>query len=283
MYDTTLTLDGALVQHGENNSRVYMMDIKKADPIPLIAHMSKLAVKNGYGKIFSKVPNSKSKAFLQAGYNVEALVNGLYGGTEKGLFLSKYFTSERGQESKISEYKQVLSLAKAKNKSPLPDLEKGTKVRLCTIEDIPRMSFLYKQVFSSYPFPIEDPAFIEASLKGTTLFAGIEKKGTLVALASAECNFAEDHLHSEMTDFATLPSHRGNSYASHLLLFLEQEAEKKGIKTAFTIARAISKGMNITFSKTGYLYGGRLKNNTDISGNIESMNVWYKDLTAKAV
>ncbi|AEV27960.1 putative beta-lysine N-acetyltransferase [Sphaerochaeta pleomorpha str. Grapes] len=283
MYDTTLALDGALVQHGENNSRVYMMDIREADPVFLIAHMNKLAVKHGYGKIFSKVPKSKSKAFLQAGFAVEALVNGLYGGTEKGLFLCKYFTSEREQELKIPEYNQVLSLAQAKNTSPLPPLGKGTRVRLCTVEDIPRMSLLYKQVFSSYPFPIDDPLFIESSLKGTTLFAGIEKKGNLVALASAECNFAKDHLHSEMTDFATLPSHRGNNYASHLLLFLEQEAQKKGIKTAFTIARAISKGMNITFSKAGYLYGGRLKNNTDISGNIESMNVWYKDLTAKAV
>jgi putative beta-lysine N-acetyltransferase len=283
MYDTTLTLDGALVQHGENNSRVYMMDIKEADPISLITHMDKLALKNGYGKIFSKVPNSKSKAFLQSGFDVEALVNGLYGGKEKGLFLSKYFKSERGQESNALAYKQVLSLAQAKKKSPVTSLGKGTRVRLCTLEDIPRMSMLYKQVFSSYPFPIDDPAFIEASLKGDTLFAGIEKKGILIALASAECNFENDHLHCEMTDFATLPSHRGNSYASHLLLFLEQEAEKRGIKTAFTIARAISKGMNITFSKTGYSYGGRLKNNTDISGNIESMNVWYKDLTGKAV
>lgn len=40
----------------------------------------------------------------------------------------------------------------------------------------------------------------------------------------------------------------------------------------------MSAGMNITFSKTGYRYGGRLKNNTNISGNIESMNAWYKHL-----
>ena len=54
----------------------------------------------------------------------------------------------------------------------------------------------------------------------------------------------------------------------------------KGIKTAYTIARAKSAGMNITFSKAGYKFGGRLKNNTNIFGNIESMNVWYKHLFA---
>jgi hypothetical protein len=36
--------------------------------------------------------------------------------------------------------------------------------------------------------------------------------------------------------------------------------------------------MNITFAKLGYRYGGRLINNTNISGSIESMNVWYKSL-----
>jgi len=36
--------------------------------------------------------------------------------------------------------------------------------------------------------------------------------------------------------------------------------------------------MNITFRKAGYEFGGRLKNNTNISGNIEGMNVWYKSL-----
>jgi hypothetical protein len=48
------------------------------------------------------------------------------------------------------------------------------------------------------------------------------------------------------------------------------------MKTLYTIARSHSAGMNITFAKKGYLFGGTLINNTDISGKIESMNVWYK-------
>jgi len=34
--------------------------------------------------------------------------------------------------------------------------------------------------------------------------------------------------------------------------------------------------MNITFAKAGYRYAGTLVNNTDISGTIESMNVWWR-------
>ena len=53
--------------------------------------------------------------------------------------------------------------------------------------------------------------------------------------------------------------------------------EQLGIDTFYTIARSVSFGMNITFAKMDYKYTGTLKNNTNISGNIESMNVWYKN------
>ena len=54
--------------------------------------------------------------------------------------------------------------------------------------------------------------------------------------------------------------------------------KSSGILNAYTIARAISPGMNITFARLGYHYGGRLVNNTQISGGLESMNIWYKSL-----
>ena len=57
----------------------------------------------------------------------------------------------------------------------------------------------------------------------------------------------------------------------------------KDIITAYTIARAISFGMNITFAKNGYKYSGTLKNNTNISGKLESMNVWYKYLGSTGI
>jgi len=50
------------------------------------------------------------------------------------------------------------------------------------------------------------------------------------------------------------------------------------MQRAYTIARALSAGMNVTFARAGYDYGGTLTNNTNICGQIESMNVWYKPL-----
>ncbi len=278
MHDKTITIDGAVVQHGDNNSRVYLMDIADAHPETLVKSLASLADENDYGKIFAKVPKSKADAFMKAGYGVEASAYGLYGGTERGLFLSKYLKTERESEESQSSYQDVLSLACGKDQIELPSLEEGESVRLCSLEDIPRMAELYKGVFDSYPFPIDKPSFLKAAMQGDTIFAGVEKEGVIVALASAECDLSEGHLYAEMTDFATDEDHRGNGYALHLLRFLEAQAKERGVQTAFTIARAISEGMNITFSKAGYTYGGRLKNNTDISGTIESMNVWYKAL-----
>jgi hypothetical protein len=40
--------------------------------------------------------------------------------------------------------------------------------------------------------------------------------------------------------------------------------------------------MNITFAKNGYEFCGTLTNNTDISGGLESMNVWFKPLDSEA-
>ena len=108
-------------------------------------------------------------------------------------------------------------------------------------------------------------------------YSCIETDGEIVAVSSAEMD--KKNLNAEMTDFATLPEWRSKKFAQHLLAFMEREIRKKKIKTAYTIARAVSVGMNITFRKSGYHFAGRLKNNTNIAGSIESMNVWYKDIS----
>jgi putative beta-lysine N-acetyltransferase len=81
-----------------------------------------------------------------------------------------------------------------------------------------------------------------------------------------------------MTDFATLPHFRGKGLATALLVDMENEMKNQKIRTLFTIARALSPGMNITFARCGYKYSGTLINNTQIFGHIESMNVWYKHI-----
>ena len=134
----------------------------------------------------------------------------------------------------------------------------------------------FKEVFESYPFPIHDPVYLQKTMKSHIQYFYVSDRGRFVALSSAEMNHSCKNV--EMTDFATLQAYRGRGLAVHLLGTMEKEMKERGIKTAYTIARAVSAGMNITFAKMGYAFSGTLINNTNISGNIESMNIWYKRL-----
>ena len=81
-----------------------------------------------------------------------------------------------------------------------------------------------------------------------------------------------------MTDFAVLPSERGKKLAMRLLQVMEDFLSAYKFRSFYTIARLKSLSMNKTFRNNGYRYSGTLINNTQIAGNIESMNVWYKQV-----
>ena len=275
--DITEKLDGALIQHGSFNDRIYLMKLGKAGAGKLVPQLLALAEKNNYSKIFAKVPAHKSQPFIDAGFEQEACAAAMFDGAEDAVFLGYYLNPDRKIEPDVKKLKSIVSLAKSKGKNPtITPLSKKYGIRKCTEKDAQRMAEIYGIVFDTYPFPIDNPNYIVDTMKSHVVYFGIEYKGELVALASAETDKASKSV--EMTDFATLPDRRGRGFAVHLLEEMEGFCKTKGYKTAYTIARAISPGMNITFAKLGYSYGGRLVNNTNISGNIESMNIWHKPL-----
>ncbi len=276
--DTVEKLLGATIQHGALSNRIYLMKIDDAPETELIPAVYELAETNGYTKIFAKVPAGRAQAFLSAGYRKEAHVPGFFQGEEDAMFLGYYPDPARAEEANRDELEQIVELAGKKRgkgtagKPPPVDVV----LRRCGEEEVHEMSKVYRDVFPSYPFPIHDPAYLRKTMGTHIVYFGAERNSKLIALSSAEMD--EKARNVEMTDFATLPDARGGGLAVHLLSKMEDAMRQRGILTAYTIARAVSAGMNITFAKLAYTYGGRLVNNTNISGNIESMNVWYKPL-----
>ena len=275
--DKTENIDGALVQHGNYNHRIYLMNIGTAHPDRLASQLIALAKERGYSKIFAKVPSSKSSPFIEQGFRVEARIPLFYSGQEEAQFLGYYLNDKRKLEPHNQRYNNILKLAKIKQKEfkakPLP---RDYVIRPCVPSDIEAMAEIYRTVFPTYPFPIHDPAYLHDTMKTHVMYFGIETKGQLVALSSAETD--QKSQNAEMTDFATLDKWRGHNLAYHLLKEMEHCMISKNIPVTYTIARAESAGMNITFARLGYLFGGRLINNTNIAGHIESMNVWYKKI-----
>ncbi len=284
--DQTATLHGAVVQYGKHSDRIYLMKINSADPMTLLPELDRLAEKENLGKIFAKVPARIAPVFQANGYVIDATIPLFYNGSEDGIFLGKYLQASRQQAADIEELDRVLDLARKKvepqagetysNTDATRPLPAQFRFRYCRECDAEEVSAVYKEVFASYPFSIDDPAYIRQTMKENVLYFSIRNEGKIIALSSAEIDWKSAN--AEMTDFATLPEYRGYGLACFLLAKMERAMKKLGIKTAYTIARAISPGMNITFSKGGYHYGGRLINNTQISGTIESMNIWYKTL-----
>jgi putative beta-lysine N-acetyltransferase len=252
------------------------MKLDTGDLPDLIFEMDQLAEMHGYSKIFAKVPADSRAAFDAKGYVKEAGVPGYYSGRKEALFMCKYF-SERRQEDTQIEDDRIISTARDKagdfRKHELPE---GFLIRVCTEADLPAMARIYAEVFPTYPFPIHDPAYLKKTMEDNVVYFAVENEGGIVALSSSEIDF--ENRNAEMTDFATLPQFRGMGLSTHLLLKMEKEMNKKGILTLYTIARAASYGMNTVFARLRYEFTGKLVQNTNISGNLENMNVWYKHI-----
>lgn len=268
-------LGGTLLQHGPYNDRIYLMKLGESGTGNLPVDLIDMAMHHGYSKIFVKVPADHSGQFVQAGYVVEASIPQLFNGAATGIFMGYYLNEFRALEPNAAVLDKIRNQALDKSGTAITSLDRDLFAwQKCDEGDVEEMAAIYKTVFQTYPFPIQDSSYLLDSMQNQVDYFGVEKDGDLIALSSAEIDALA--LNVEMTDFATLPEWRGNRLAIHLLMKMEKEMRQQGIKMAYTIARAVSIGMNIIFAKLGYTYGGRLKNNTNISGNFESMNIWYK-------
>ena len=277
MSDKIEGLGNSHIQHGTFNDRIYLMKLSCRDYPDIVNRLNNLAEYHGYSKIFAKVPESAGSLFRKNDYKVEARIPSFYNGEETGLFLGKFLQKNRQNSSDQEMMRSVLKTAKEKAALPdFPTLPKEMRWRTCRPDDAEEMAEAYRHIFETYPFPIRDPDYLRETMGGNVVYFAVECGEKIVSLASSDM-YKEDG-HAEMTDFATLPEYRRNGLATFLLSVMEEEMRRQGLKLSYTIARALSYGMNITFSRMGYQYSGTLLNNTNISGRLESMNVWYKFL-----
>lgn len=279
MYDKVEVIgQGSIIQHGKHNDRIYLMKLNEQDLDIFFYEISKLANENKYSKIFCKVPKSVAPLFFANGYILEAFIPQFYGAEKDVFFVSKFLNSDRlldVEQQALSKFKQLLS-EEHSLKNNLKKNAPGYSVRKLTKADVEQMVQIYQEVFESYPFPIHNPDYILQTMAENVFYFGVENEGKLVALASSEVDAAGKN--AEMTDFATLQNHGGKSLASLLLREMEKEMQKQGVKTLYTIARLNSIPMNLTFLRFDYEYSGTLINNTNISGKIESMNIFFKHI-----
>lgn len=271
----------SLIQHGPLNGRAYLMHLAPSEEPTIVPALENLAHEYGYTKIFAKVPEGAAYRFTRAGYAAEAIVPRLFNGRESGVFMARYFADWRKHPANPREIHNVLSVAQKKASQPiatasLPSLPQDARILALGPDQASEMAHVYRAVFASYPFPIFNPDYLRHSMAGTVRFFGIMIRDRLAALASAEMD--PETGSAEMTDFATLPEYQGRKLAGFLLADMTERMRELGLCTLYTIARAESYAMNVTFARAGFTFGGTLPNNTHIGGGLESMNVWHLSL-----
>ena len=276
MRDSIEKTAGSVIQHGKLSDRIYIMRLNPEKAGETLSEVLELRKRKKYTKIFAKVPEKSKAVFLDRNFTEEARIPGpeVYGGHI--LFLSKFYSKKREEVSAPDKLEDVLRISLEKQKAGVPDNLPEITVRELTADSAEEAAGLYKRVFRSYPFPISDPIYIKKSMGSGIRYFGIRKDKKLIALSSAEPEAGSES--AEMSDFAVLPEERGRSLAILLLRSMHREMKFSGIRFVFTIARSVSYGMNTAFARSGYSYSGRLINNTNIGGALESMNVWWKEL-----
>lgn len=276
MRDNILRVGRSLLQQGSYNDRIYLMHLHPDDAPQLVPRLPEMAKTQQYSKIFAKVPAGLDDLFRTFGFVREAQIPGYFQGERHLLLMSRFMTPEREDEPQLAEIRQLCRDCHHAGIDPARPLPADVRLEALGPQDAVEMAAIYRQVFSDYPFPIDDPAYLRQCMESDVDFFGAHRNGRLCALASAEKDPVA--LAAELTDFATLPTCRGLGLARHLLDHMEAALAAQGYATGYTIARGLSAPMNMTFAKAGYTFGGTLVNNTRMPEGLESMNVWFKAL-----
>lgn len=242
----------------------------------VLTHVADLQQEDYVKKIIVKSRKDHLLPLIEAGFHLEAIVKGYFLGTD-AYFLCKYTDLGRYTSDKWCEEDHILDGVNQKTRTHPAKTNSQLQIRKATLEDGENLARFYASVFPIYPVPIDNPEYVKQLIAGNTIFHLMEENGEIIAAASADINVT--YKNAEITDCATLPTHRKGGHMNDIIRSLEKELIANQVFCSYSIARSLSFGMNAVLHNLNYSYTGRLKNNCYIYNNIEDMNVWCKDLS----
>ncbi|KRF13501.1 putative beta-lysine N-acetyltransferase [Paenibacillus sp. Soil787] len=238
--------------------------------------IGEIAKVNALTKVFIKSREDDWQTFLSKGCMLEGIYKGYFNGCD-AYCMALYDDLERRTSDYWIKEDQILNQVLALPLKPdRPLVPEHCTLRIARMEDADRLSALYNQIFQTYPTPMNDPLYIEKTMREGTIYYLVESTDQLISAASAEINTV--YANAEMTDCATLPAYRNQGLMRLLMHALEDELITRSITCAYSLSRALSFGMNAVFFQMGYRYYGRLTKNCDIYDKFEDMNLWTKML-----
>lgn len=237
------------------------------------AYLERIATANGLTKILLTVREGQWQPLFLRGFELEA-INPFFFQGQPGFHLSKFLDPERRIPRRLEAEDEILNQARHASRPEPKPLPPGYRIATAGPDQTAELAGLFASVFATYPTPLNDPSYLEPRIAGGAGYRIISHRQTIVSAATLEIDAATGS--AELTDCATLPEYRGQGLISFLIQALEEDATRLGVQSVYTIARALSPGINKAFARLGYGYGGRFVNNCDICGQFEDMNLWSK-------
>ncbi|WP_224981195.1 GNAT family N-acetyltransferase [Geomonas agri] len=266
----------SLVQHDPAARRATLALLDPEEAPGVIRHLELLASSRGYTNVSARVPAAHVRHFVGAGYRLEAAIPHFYGEGETACFLVRHFGEAQDTERMPLLLSRILAATEMHSLAGPVSLPEGGALRLVEPSEIGDVVSLYRRVGVAKPAAVDDPIFLHNFLGRGDLFLGLWIEGILVAACAAI--FDPTTGTAELAHFVVLPEHRGKGLALLLLQRIGELSAACGARLLWSTVRAYAPGINITFAKGGYHFGGTLTNNSYIYGATESVNVWHKCL-----
>lgn len=237
-------------------------------------YLISLAREQGFGKVLAEVREADWEQFVGRGFAPEGIIPGYFEG--EVAYCVSYFTNpDRQASSRLAKENAILEQVLSVEPVWTPVIDSRFTLEPCTADDAPELAQLFRKVFTTYPTPLHDPAYVRDLIRREEAIFRLVRDGRrLVSAAAAEIDWQKRN--AEMTNCATLPDYRGEGLMAAILADLEPAVQEREIGCLFSLARASSHGMNLVLRRLGYRFRGRLINNCHIMGDFEDMNIWVK-------
>ncbi|SDJ12197.1 putative beta-lysine N-acetyltransferase [Salimicrobium halophilum] len=240
-----------------------------------VDYLIQIGMENDCDKIIFFVTGEETRLMQERFYSYEGRIGGFFDGEDAYVY-ALFLDEKRNIRSATEKEKRVLQTAFSYATKEEGEAGKSYYIRRAQKADRFGMSQLYKQVFASYPTPMDDPDFIlEMMESGVYAMVG-EYEGRIVSSCAGD--WMPLYNACELTDCATLPEHRGKGLLVSQARRILEACRERRVKTIFSYSRSLSTGMNIINARLGFKYGGRMVRNSNIAGSFENMNIWYRNL-----
>lgn len=275
----TLSMFGTSILFEPISNRLKIYKLPEQNLIdPFILSVKQLGQQHHCDKLIFYVKLAQQPMIHPYASRYEGMIESFFNGENAHIY-AIFLDPKRNHHHLSDQEKNVLRLVhrkKGEGPSHRFQLPASFHMRWAKQQDAEQMSILYKTIFKSYPTPMNEPDFIKQMIVDNVYFLVVEHRNDIVSACSAE--LLQNFRSAELSDCATFREHRSKQLLSYQVAHLIPRLKKIGVGTLFSYSRSTSVGMNLVNAKHGFHYGGRMVQNSNISGSMENMNIWYKTL-----